>query len=95
MAVPKDCRQTGGPSKAPGGSRAAFRVPAVKKKPEPLGPFTVLTRPQLAAWLKVSERTLDKYAYAIPNHSRDGGRRMGGKAEVSQRRIERPRNVLP
>ena len=32
----------------------------MKKKPEPLGPFTVLTRPQLAAWLKVSERTLDR-----------------------------------
>ena len=32
----------------------------MKKKPEPLGPFTVLTRPQLATWLKVSERTLDR-----------------------------------
>lgn len=32
----------------------------MRRKPEPLGPFTVLTRPQLAAWLKVSERTVDR-----------------------------------
>ena len=32
----------------------------MKKKPEPLGPFTVFNRAQLAAWLKVSERTVDR-----------------------------------
>jgi hypothetical protein len=31
-----------------------------KRRAEPLGPLTVLTRPQLAAWLKVSERTVDR-----------------------------------
>jgi len=32
----------------------------MKRKPEPLGPFSVLTRGQLASWLQVSERTLDR-----------------------------------
>jgi len=33
----------------------------VKRKPvAALEPLTVLTRPQLAAWLKVSERTIDR-----------------------------------
>jgi len=32
----------------------------VRKKPEPLGPLSVLTRAQLAGWLKVSERTVDR-----------------------------------
>ncbi|SRR6266566_822685 len=62
MAVPKDCRQTGGPSKAPGGSRAAFRIPAVKKKREPLSELAVLDRTGVARWLGVSLRTLDRLA---------------------------------
>lgn len=32
----------------------------MKRKAEPLGPFTVFDRKQLAAWLQVSERTLDR-----------------------------------
>ncbi len=33
----------------------------MKRRPAvPLDPLTVLTRPQLAAWLKVSERTVDR-----------------------------------
>jgi hypothetical protein len=31
-----------------------------RRPPAPLEPLTVLTRPQLAAWLKVSERTIDR-----------------------------------
>jgi hypothetical protein len=31
-----------------------------RRPPAPLEPLTVLTRPQLAAWLKVSERTVDR-----------------------------------
>ena len=31
-----------------------------RRPPTPLEPLTVLTRPELAKWLKVSERTLDR-----------------------------------
>jgi len=32
----------------------------MKRRPFPLEPLTVLTRPELAKWLKVSERTIDR-----------------------------------
>jgi len=31
-----------------------------RRPPAPLEPLTVLTRPELAKWLKVSERTIDR-----------------------------------